>query len=240
MIIFLSDFGLQGPYVGQVQAVLQTLAPNVPQVSLMHDLPAYNTEFASYLLPALMRDMPAKGVYLCVVDPGVGGSRGAVALRIGERWFVGPDNGLFDRLVAEAEAPQWFDIVWRPPDLSDSFHGRDLFAPVAAALAQGASDGYLARSLPKPMKYSANELKRVIYIDHFGNAMAGVYAEGVDCGRSFRLAETDFRYARTFSEVRRGEPFWYKNALGLLEFSVNQGSAQQQLGLDLGMWLEDY
>jgi len=240
MIVFLSDFGLKGPYVGQVQAVLQTLAPAVPQMSLMHDLPAYDIESSAYLLPALLRDMPDNAVYLCVVDPGVGGQRSAVALRIEERWLVGPDNGLFDQLASTAEKVQWFEVTWLPRDLSHSFHGRDLFAPVAAAIALGEGDRYLTPCLPKVAKYNARELRKIIYIDQFGNAMTGMSAKDIDRSQRFQVAGVVLQYACTFSDVMLGEAFWYENALGLLEFSVNQGSAEQQLGLNVGMSFNDH
>ncbi|HEX6011323.1 MAG TPA: SAM-dependent chlorinase/fluorinase, partial [Geminicoccaceae bacterium] len=138
MILLFTDFGLEGPYVGEMTAVLRRAAPEVPVVNLMADAPAFRPDLASYLLAAVAERSLAPGdVLLGVVDPGVGGSREALALRLDGRWAVGPDNGLFEPMLRRCGRAETFRVAWRPMLLSASFHGRDLFAPVAARLARG-------------------------------------------------------------------------------------------------------
>ena len=233
MIVLFTDFGL--PYSGQMRAVIERLAPGTPVVELFTDAPAFDIQAAAYLLPAYAGEFPAGSVFLCVVDPGVGGARAAMALKADGRWFVGPDNGLF-ALVARraAEAAAW-EISWRPKALSASFHGRDLFAPVAARLAKGEAPRGPARDpAAGPGGDWPDDLTRVIYIDCFGNAMTGIRAASLPDEAVLSLAERRIARARTFSEVPPGEAFWYENANGLAEVAVNQGRAEELLGLSVG------
>ena len=114
MILLFTDFGYEGPYLGQMKAVLSTIAPDKRVIDLMHDAPAHNPHSAAYLLASLVSEMPPNAVCLAVVDPGVGSSRPPIVLRVDGRWFVGPDNGLFELVQRRAhKADQWV-ISWRP------------------------------------------------------------------------------------------------------------------------------
>src|ERR1700756_401279 len=131
MIALFTDFGFQGPYTGQMKAVLHQMKPGVPTIDLFADAPAGNPKAAAYLLAAYAQWFAAPATFLCIVDPGVGGPRAPVILEADGRWFVGRDNGLFELVERRAAKTRSFDIAWRPKNLSASFHGRDLFAPVA-------------------------------------------------------------------------------------------------------------
>ncbi len=234
MIVLFTDFGLRGPYVGQMKAVLLRAAPDVPLVDLMHDAPAFDAQSSAYLLAALVGAFPAATVFLAVVDPGVGSAgRRPVMLRAGEHWFVGPDNGLFEIVARRQAAPaEWHEILWRPAQLSASFHGRDLFAPVAAALARGEMPDSVL--LPqRPACDWPQDLAQVIYIDDFGNAMTGLRASQLPGDARLRVGGQTLSRARTFSDVPPGQGFWYENAIGLAEIAVNQGHAARALGLSL-------
>src|SRR5713226_7532857 len=137
MIVLFTDFGLAGPYTGQVNAVFCRYAPNVPVIQLFADAPAGQPKPSAYLLAAYAEWFPTGTVLLCVVDPGVGSERAALIVEADGRFYVGPDNGLFELVLRRAANPRSWHIDWRPPNLSASFHGRDLFAPIAARLAQG-------------------------------------------------------------------------------------------------------
>jgi hypothetical protein len=230
MVFLFTDFGIGGLYVGQVKAVLQERAPKTPVIDLLHDAPRFNVKAGAHLLAALAARLPRGSVTLAVVDPGVGGPREPVAVLADGRWFVGPDNGLISVAAARAKKCEAFSIGWRPKELSTSFHGRDLFAPVAAMLARG------NRKMPKLKKaalavsFGADDLGEVIYVDHFGNLVTGLRAGKVPRERGLVISERTVRYARVFSEVGQGEVFWHENSLGLVELAANSASAQQVLG----------
>jgi S-adenosyl-L-methionine hydrolase (adenosine-forming) len=124
MIVLFTDFGLHGPYTGQVKAVLHQMAPGVPAIDLFADAPAGNPKASAYLLAAYAAWFPVGTVFLCIVDPGVGGTRPAMVLEADSRWYVGPGNGLFELVLRRATETRSWDIDWRPERLSASFHGR--------------------------------------------------------------------------------------------------------------------
>ena len=235
MIALFTDFGLNGPYVGQLHAVLAESAPGVPVIDLLHDVPRYDVRAGAYLLPSLLSPFPASTVFLCVVDPGVGGTRRAVAVHADARWFVGPDNGLFHVLAHRAERLDCYEILWRPARLSSTFHGRDLFAPVAAGLTRGVLPEARLASLAAPDgEMWPDELPEVIYIDGFGNAVTGLLAGHAETGRVLRVRGQTLHYAASFSAVVPGKAFWYHNSSDLVEIAVAEGSAAHALGLQLG------
>ena len=126
MIMLFTDFGLHGPYTGQMKAVLHQWAPGIPVVDLFADAPVGNPKASAYLLAAYAAWFPAGTIFLCVVDPGVGGMRPAIILKADGRWYLGPGNGLFELVQRRAGKTQKWDIDWKPERLSASFHGRDL------------------------------------------------------------------------------------------------------------------
>lgn len=234
MIVLFTDFGLADLYVGQLHGVLAREAPGVPVIDLFHAVPNYDIRAAAYLLPAFVPEFPPESVFVCVVDPGVGSERRPVMLHADGRWFVGPDNGLFQVLVRRASAHECRHILWRPQRLSASFHGRDLFAPVAARLALGEVSESEPTKLTVPDGEWPDDLPEVIYIDHFGNTITGLRAKNLKTDRVLKLHHHTVGYARTFSDVPVGHGFWYENSNGLVEIAVNQGHAAQQFGLKYG------
>lgn len=235
MIVLATDFGESGPYMGQMTAVLLRDAPGIPVLSLISDLPAFNPRASAYLLAAYSREFPVDTVFLCVVDPGVGSERGSLVLQADGRWFVGPDNGLVAIVAQRARRIEAWTITWQPARLSASFHGRDLFAPVAARIARGL-DVPGERRVPECWlgeEWPA-DIHEVIYLDHYGNAVTGLRACEVDREESFEVAGRRLSFRRTFAEAQPGEPFWYENANGLIEFAVSGASAAQALGLEVG------
>lgn len=235
MIVLFTDFGTRDAYVGQMHAVLARAAPGIPVIDLLHNVPRHHARAGAYLLPAYVDEFAEDTVFVCVVDPGVGGPRQPVIVRAFRRWFVGPDNGLFRILCRRDCAHEMSVIQWRPPTLSASFHGRDLFAPVAAQIARG------QMPLTSPMTLSPDsgnawpdDLEEIIYVDHFGNSVCGVRASQVADQTLLRLSGHRITRARTFSAVPRGQAFWYENANGLVEIAVNQGSAAAELQIVVG------
>lgn len=235
MIVIATDFGYAGPYLGQIKAVLAREAPGVPVIDLFNDLPAFDSQAAAYLLAAYIEEFPRDSVFLCVVDPGVGGKRRAAIVKADGRWFVGPDNGLFNVIAQRAEQVEWWDNQWRPERLSHSFHGRDLFAPVAARLARGESvQGVSVTPTTRLLDGWPPELFKILYVDHYGNLLTGIRLCSVDADGVLEAGAQSLCRALTFSSVEPGQPFWYGNANGLVEIAVNQGRADRLLGLQVG------
>ena len=235
MILLFTDFGLSGPYTGQMKAVLAQQAPAVPVIDLFADAPAFDPQLSAYLLAAYAPAFPAGSVFLCVVDPGVGTDRRPVMVEADGRWFVGPDNGLLALITRRATSLNAWTIDWIPERLSASFHGRDLFAPVAAGLATGRP---IERSPLPPAAVDRpdwpDELPRIVYVDVYGNAMSGMRASTLPADAVLSAAGTRITRARTFGAVGPGEPLWYENSNGLAEIAVNRGRADHALGLKVG------
>lgn len=235
MIVLFTDFGLAGPYTGQMKAVLLRDAPGVPVIDLFADAPACNPRAAAYLLAAHAAWFPRRTVVLAVVDPGVGGRRAPLAILADGRWYVGPDNGLFEIVLRRAATAQLWEIAWRPAALSASFHGRDLFAPVAALIARGEAPAWQARPPDSARRPDwPDDLAEIVYIDHYGNAMTGLRAATVPAQARLSAGGRAIEPARTFSDAAPGAALWYENSNGLVEIAVNLGRADKTLGLAIG------
>ncbi len=235
LIALFTDFGVNGPYHGQMQAVFAANGVEQPVVQLMVDAPRFQPRPASYLLAAVANGLPPGSLVVAVVDPGVGGKRRPILVKDSAQWFIGPDNGLLSQVARRSGEALIEEIEWRPQHLSSSFHGRDLFAPVAAALCR---QNYMSGSeLSFHSMIGADwphDLEEVIYIDDFGNALSGIRASAVHTDTTITVAGSEISYAKTFSQVGLGQPFWYENSLGLIEIAVNQGSADDLLGISIG------
>jgi len=236
LLYLFTDFGWSGPYVGEMKAVLAREAPVARLIDLMHDAPAFNPVASAYLLAALSRRFVAGDICLGVVDPGVGDeTRRVLIVEADGVYFVGPDNGLFALLAQRAGQVRCHEVSWRPQILSASFHGRDVFAPVAASLQSGRSID--AHSIPVDSLIGfdyPDQLAEVIYVDHYGNAVTGLRADHYPGQAGLSFNGHRYPHAETFSKVAPGEIFWYGNSMGLIEIAVNQGSACELLALSVG------
>ena len=236
MIYLFTDFGYQGPYVGELHAVLARMLPDIRIIDLMHDAPVFNSRASAYLLNALSGQFQSGDLCLAVVDPGVGmAERRALLIEADGVRYCGPDNGLLSQIVRTASNVQCQEILWRPQQLSASFHGRDVFAPALALHALG--EEMQTRSISATEIYGREwplQLDEVIYFDHFGNAVIGRSTETIQQLDILQIGDTSIQYARTFAEVAPGDVFWYENSMGLVEVAINQGSAKEELGLTIG------
>jgi S-adenosyl-L-methionine hydrolase (adenosine-forming) len=233
-IVLFTDFG-PDLYVGQVKGVLLEHAPQVAVIDLLHDAPAFDVAASAHLLAACVPRFAAGSVFLAVVDPGVGTARDAIVMECDGRYLVGPDNGLLSVCAARAAVSRCWSIVWQPDSLSISFHGRDLFAPVAGAIAAGNwPDARLAAKPAPDVAFGTEDAHAVIYVDSYGNACTGVRASRVRRDAIVRAAGTRCAYAPVFGEAQAGAPFWYENSLGLVEIAANRASAASLLGLRVG------
>ncbi len=249
-ITFLTDFGLQDDFVGTCHGVIKRIAPEAQIIDITHGVPPHAVLQGALLLANTLPYMPA-GVHLAVVDPGVGGSRRAVALRDAEgRLYVGPDNGL---LVPAAErsgrierAHELANPAYALPFVSRTFHGRDLFAPAAAHLALGVPleelgppldpDALVRLDLPDPEIEATWIGAAVLYVDAFGNMQLNLTREhlervGVVPGTKVELELGGERYyalaARTFGDARRGDLILYEDAYRNIAVAINGGSAAE-------------
>ena len=165
--------------------------------------------------------------------------RPALVVEADARWYVGPGNGLFELIERRAETVRRWDITWTPERLSASFHGRDLFAPVAAMLARGEPPPGRSRIDTSDRRPDwPDDLSEIVYLDHFGNAFTGLRAAVLPAGVRLAVADQVLACARTFSDLPPGTAFWYENANGLAEIAVNQGRADRSLGLCVGSPVE--
>ncbi len=235
-IALLTDFGVGSLYSGQMQLALKERCPvtSTAIVDLVSDLPKFCPDLAAYLIPPLISHFSKKWFCLCVVDPGVGSSRRALALKADEQWFVGPDNGLLSRVAERARDCQWWSLPL-PNKSSSTFHGRDLFAPEAAhILLHGEPTGEQIEGVDIVGSDWPTELQKIIYRDHYGNLMTGIRASSIASTRKFRVGGYLLDSATTFSDLPVGAPFWYENSIGLVEFAANKMRADRLLDLDLG------
>lgn len=236
MIALFTDFGADDIYVAQVKAALLQHVPAGTAINdLLHSVPNFDAGAGAHLLAALQAWFPGGTVFLAVIDAGVGGARDAAVLEADGKWYVGPDNGLLSVIAARAAQVRTWRIAWHPDTLSASFHGRDLFAPVAASIAAGHLPvGKLEKTEGLKVRFGANDLAQIIYIDHYGNALTGLRARNLPHTAVIAAGGRQLRCARVFSEVPQGSVFWYENSIGLVEIAANRSSAAGLLGLDVG------
>ncbi len=240
MIFLFTDFGFEGPYLGQVKAVLHRTAPGIAMFDLFADAPDRRPMEAAYLLAAYVGSCPPGSHFFCVVDPGVGGARPPIALKVDQSWFVGPGNGLLEMVYRGQPDAEAYVIDWRPESLSASFHGRDLFAPVIARLAAGTAPEQIGLRRAEPPRFPdwPDQLASVIYQDRYGNLMTGLKSATIPSSARIRLGPHVIVWAETFSAVPRGHALWYGNSTGLVEIAVNGGSAAVALAAGPGSGVE--
>jgi S-adenosylmethionine hydrolase len=256
LITLLTDFGTQDGYPGVMKGVIWNIAPGVQIVDLSHNISPQDVTQAAILLARSAPFFPAGTIHVAVVDPGVGTSRRAIAAVLGDQFFVGPDNGLLTLLLDRAESnrqPVSLVNLDQPtywlPDVSSTFHGRDIFAAVAAHLAMGISLSQLGTSIidpirldiPQPQHTSTGWLGRVIYIDHFGNLATNITT--ADLGSS-QVKVTSIQGAqvtgmvKAFGDAPPGSLVNLIDSFGALSISVVNGNAAITLHAHVGDLVE--
>ncbi len=254
VITLLTDFGTRDEYVGAMKGAILSVAPQVTLVDISHEVPPQDVGRAAYLLEGYHRYFPAGTVHVVVVDPGVGGSRAIVAVRTGEYTYLVPDNGVLTRVLGEA-APQAAVRVenraFFRPQVSRTFHGRDIFAPVAAHLAAGtdihelgpriACDDLVRLDIPPAVITGGGEVRGVVMtFDRFGNALTNISGEQLaalpDAGK-FEVCLGGCRIvglSSSYTSVPPGQALALVGSRGYLEIGINCGSAREVLGLAVG------
>lgn len=255
IITLLTDFGLQDAYTGIMKGVILGLNPDVRLVDLSHGVPPQDILAGALMLQSAWEFFPPGTIHLAVVDPGVGPRRRALAAACGDRFLVGPDNGLFSLVFAE-QTPDVLVSLKNPryflPKISATFHGRDIFAPVAAHLSLGACLDDMGPALPDPVRlnwpiprFAATKVTgHVVAVDHFGNLISNIsFAKLAHWlqGRSprFRVRGQEiFRLAATYSEVPTGTLLALEGSHGYLEIACREGRAAGILAAGVGAPVE--
>lgn len=247
LITLTTDFGTRDPYVAAMKGVLLTLCPAARVVDLSHEIAPHDVLEGALFLAAAVPYFPPGAVHLAVVDPGVGSARRGIVASVSGQLVVYPDNGLLE-LLQRADAAVAMHAITGHPDLeaaaSPTFHGRDLFAPVAARLAAGAwtiedvgppVEDAVRLKLPALEQLTGDALvATVIHVDRFGNAITNVDASHVPAGAHCEIGGDELAIVRTYADVAIGAPCALVGGAGLLEIAINQGSAAEYFGLRRG------
>jgi S-adenosyl-L-methionine hydrolase (adenosine-forming) len=248
MITLLTDFGTLDYFVPAVKGVIYTINPQVQITDITHEIAAQDITSAAFILAACYRDFPKGTIHLAVVDPGVGSERRAIVVEADAYLFVGPDNGVFSYVYDRESRVRVFHITrdqFYRPEASQTFQGRDLFAPVAAWLSRGLSPGalgdeiddYLRLEIPRP-KLSEEKLEgRIIHIDRFGNCITNLTAADLQSVAKIDFAGREITrfYSHFAQSAGSPELFAYIGSAGYWEIAVWCGSAAEQTGARVGM-----
>lgn len=256
VIALLTDFGLSDSYVGVMKGVMAGIAPDARMIDITHAVAPQQIASGAWQLATVYRFFPRGTVFLVVVDPGVGSTRGAIALHAGEWFFVGPDNGLFSYVYAEQpihHAVALANTRYRLSQVSSTFHGRDVFAPAAAYLALGVGLGEFGPTIEpsslvrmdvqQPIRENGTIVAQIVHIDHYGNIVTNIplalvpdlFDEQVRIRAIF--AETGAivdQCVRFFSAATNSAPFLYADSTETVGVAVRGGNAAAMLGLHPG------
>lgn len=249
LITLLTDFGTADYFVSAMKGVILSLNPSSRIVDITHDIPAHDIEAAAFTLLATYSSFPAKTIHVAVVDPGVGSARKAVLVETAGQFFVGPDNGIFSYVCERAGGARFFELrnsAYFRPAVSKTFHGRDIFAPVAAAIASGIMPKKLGREIQDPVRLAPllpakaknGKLKaRIIHIDRFGNCITNLTSQNLTAkmiadGAYLTANGTKIRSFRSFfsEQGARGRKlFGIWGSAGFLELAATNRSAAKIL-----------
>lgn len=256
VITLTTDFGHKDAYVGALKGVILGINPQATLVDLSHEIAPQAVEEAAYVLWTSYPYFPPGTVHVVVVDPGVGSARRPIVIQTERAFFVGPDNGVFSWVLttersASAESVAKPRVVhltnlryWRPR-VSATFHGRDIFSPVAAHLSLGVPIGELGEAIEDPVilpliqpeQHGDRVVGRVVHVDHFGNVITNLGPEHLPTGQDLVIEVAGHRIeglSPTYAAARPGELVALWGSDGLLEIAVREGSAGTLLGIRVG------
>lgn len=245
IITLLTDFGTADGYPGVMHGVILSIHPEAVVVHVCHEIPPQDIQAGAFVVSTVYRYFPPHTIHVGVVDPGVGSERRAIAVRTNHGTFVGPDNGLLSYIFARETITEMVQLTneryWLHP-VSDTFHGRDIFAPVAAHLARGVALTELGPPIRDPIVFAVPTAETdehgtihgvVLHVDRFGNLTTSIPNELVQ-GRQARVhigGHIVQRVRRTYAEVAEGELLALPGSSGYLEVAVRGGNAATLLGI---------
>jgi S-adenosyl-L-methionine hydrolase (adenosine-forming) len=257
VVALLTDFGSQDHYVGAMKGAILTVCPEATLVDLAHEIPAHDVTAGALALASAWRDFPAQTVFVAVVDPGVGSARRGLALEADGYRFVGPDNGILSLVMADVERPfalhQIGNASLMRPDVSATFHARDVFGPLAGHLVRGLPVADVGPAVSDPVRLPQPTLRSlgpneweatVLHVDRFGNLITNLRQRDLDS--ILAAVEHDFNdvvvvvegeilpLARTYADVPEGEGCALMGSSGRLEVAIHRGNAARLLGAATG------
>lgn len=240
IITLTTDFGTSDSYVGAMKGVIARIAGSHPAplvVDLAHDVPPGDIAHAAWVVATATTEFPNGSIHVVVVDPGVGGARREVVVRARSRWYVGPDNGVFAYVADRAaEAYAIENERFRAEHVSRTFHGRDVFAPTAAAIASGEDPTTAGRRVELvgrlPWGPREREVGRIVHVDRFGNLISDL--PEAEAGRSVVIAGQVLPLVGTYEDVAPGQMLAYVGSAGTIEIAVRDGRADRQLAVSRG------
>ena len=247
MITLLTDFGTADYFVGAVKGAILSVNPAAVIVDITHEIPPQDIAAGAFTLLAAYKTFPAGTIHVTVVDPGVGSTRRPIIVSANEQFFVGPDNGLFSYIYDREPSHKTFHVTadrFFRSSVSSTFHGRDIFAPVAAALSNGVAPEEFGPEINDAVRLPSLETPlRIIHIDRFGNCITNISREVFDqvSGTALLINGTRIRNFRNFygDESNREETlFAIWGSAGFLEISINRGSAAEFLGAKCGQTID--
>jgi S-adenosylmethionine hydrolase len=254
VITLMTDFGLRDHYVAAMKGVILSICPEARIIDVTHEVSAYEMTEAAFLLSQTWSYFPRKTVHVVVVDPGVGSMRRPIFAEVDGHRFIAPDNGVLTPVLTREGCKVRFITQTRyfRETLSQTFHGRDIFAPVAAHVACGVAaarlgpriDNYLRLTIERPNRTARRGWTgAILHIDHFGNVVTNfpvtefphIEDQPFEVTVGFRTVE---KLARNYAEMPAGELFAIVGSSGYLEIAVNQASAAKMLGCETGAPVE--
>lgn len=231
MIVLLTDFGLKDAYVGVMKGVISTIAPSTAIIDLTHHIEPQNIPHGNAILLDNYKYFPKQTIFCCVIDPGVGTNRNSIIIKNKDYTFIGPDNGLFSNLISKDSL---IYLLKTPPQASNTFHGRDLYAPTSAKLC---INQFSLENLDRLTSTSCCTIEQlstsdqtiphpqVIYSDHFGNLITN--AKSINLPENFTVSIQNIKlpFVKTYHEIVDDKPAALYSSSGRLEIAVKNGSA---------------
>jgi S-adenosylmethionine hydrolase len=249
IITLTTDFGKRSPFVAAMKGVILSINPSARILDLSHDIPPFDLRHVSFFLAEALPYFPAGTIHVVVVDPEVGGDRDVLFVSVANQRLLAPDNGCWTLLAERHAQPLRVLRVTEPrywrPTVSHTFHGRDIFAPVAAYLSLGVNPSEVGRvvtswrelSWPAPARVPDGLRGEVIFVDHFGNLITNLCGAALTAAAKLRVwigEGVEARRVRTYADGKVGELVALVNSSGLLEVAEVQGDASRRLGLGAG------
>lgn len=259
VITLTTDFGLVDSYVAEMKAVILGICADATIVDVTHQIEKFNVKMAAYVLASVAPYFPNGGIHVAVVDPGVGTKRRPIIVQTEKSFFVGPDNGVLTLAVNRVEGEKHvYNITNKElmlPNVSKTFHGRDIFAPAAAHLAKGTSPTRFGREVGRMISPEfARVIKKkdslggqIVYVDHFGNLITNVTEKDLEASRIGNEARVKvggatlrLRLGKAYGDVEKQRPLAVLGSHGFLEISVNQGNAASVFKAKVGTKIAVY